>query len=229
MSDKIARRALMGAAGAAVVAGTLGRGASAQAQEGRIKIVGFASSPRKGMTTAAGVTVCLEAAQEHNPNIETELIDLADYSIPAQLAAGLPLREGEVDDFPEIAEKLRDPAVAGIIVGSPVYYNTMSGLCKAFIDRCGVFRSAGFELRNKVVGALAVGGVRNGGQELTVQAIQSAMMGQEVVICGTGVPTGRIGATLWNQGDSIEGDEFGLVTARGLGQRVAELAVALHS
>jgi len=181
------------------------------------------------MTTASGLAVCLEAAREHNPNIEIELIDLADYSIPAQVAAGQPLREGEVDDFPAIAEKLRDPAVGGIIVGSPVYFNTMSGLCKAFIDRCVVFRAAGFELRNKAAGALAVGGARNGGQELTVHAIQAALMGQEVVICGTGMPTGRIGATLWNQENSIEDDEFGLKTAQGLGQRVAELAVLLHS
>jgi multimeric flavodoxin WrbA len=134
------------------------------------------------------------------------------------------LKEGETDDFPTIAEKLRDPAVVGLIVGSPVYFNNMSALCKAFIDRCIVFRKAGFELRNKVFGALAVGGARNGGQELVVSSIQAGFMGQDVIIVGDGKPSGRIGATLWNQNNSIAEDEFGLKTARGLGQRVAELA-----
>ena len=134
------------------------------------------------------------------------------------------MKEGETDDFPAIAEKLCDPAVVGILVGSPVYFNNMSALCKAFIDRCIAFRKNGFELRNKVFGALAVGGARNGGQELTVSSIHAGFLGQDLIVVGDGKPSGRIGATLWNQNDSIAGDEFGVGTARGLGRRVAELA-----
>ncbi|NIA16626.1 MAG: flavodoxin family protein, partial [Nitrospiraceae bacterium] len=153
-----------------------------------------------------------------------ELVELADLSIPAQLAAGQPLREGETDDFPVLVEKLGDPAVAGLIVGSPVYFGNMSALCKAFLDRCGMFRKGGFKLRNKVAGVLAVGGARNGGQELTIRSIQTALMCQDMVIVGNGPPSARIGATLWNQGDSIAEDDFGTETAENLGRRVAELA-----
>ncbi|MBE7558451.1 flavodoxin family protein [bacterium] len=92
------------------------------------------------------------------------MIELAGLSIPAQLAAGQPLRDGERDDFPDLAKRLGDPAVVGIIVGSPVYFGNMSALCKAFLDRCGAFRSDKFKLRNKVAGVLAVGSARNGGQ-----------------------------------------------------------------
>jgi len=227
MSEQIGRRELMGVA-AAVAGAAVAVGGSAAAQEAsaKRKIVGISCSPRKGMTTAAGLTVCLEAAKEHDAGVETELIEVADLSIPAQLAAGQPLKEGETDDFPMIAEKLSDPAVAGIVVGSPVYFGNMSALCKAFLDRCIVLRKSGFKLAGKVAGALAVGGTRNGGQELTVQSIHTGLMGQNVIITGTAQPSVRIGATLWNQENSIEGDEFGLGTARDLGKRIAELTRA---
>lgn len=223
MMQRIGRRELMGAAGAAVVATAWGGTALAQNAPAKRKIVAINGSPRKGMTTSAGLSLCLEAARNGFPEFETELIELADYAIPAQLAAGQPLRPGEVDDFPKLAEKLSDPAVVGIIVGSPVYFGTMSALCKAFLDRCMVFRK-GFVWHNRVAGALAVGSARNGGQELTVESIKVALSGQDVLLVGTGQPTVRVGATLWNQGDSIADDAFGCETAKDLGRRVAEVA-----
>jgi len=117
--------------------------------------------------------------------------------------------------------------VRGIIVGSPVYFSNMSALCKAFLDRCIAFRKQGMALSGKVAGIVAVGGARNGGQELTVQSIQAALLSQEMVVVGTGRPTGRAGATLWSQKNDISADEFGLSTARDLGRRVAEIALRL--
>ena len=87
-----------------------------------------------------------------------------------------------------------------------------------------VLRQDGFKLRNKVAGVVAVGGTRNGGQELTVQSIEAALMCQDMVVVGTGKPAGRAGATLWNVEESIDADTFGKDTARSLGQRVAEVA-----
>ncbi|MBN2310383.1 MAG: flavodoxin family protein [Candidatus Hydrogenedentes bacterium] len=234
MSERIGRRELIGAAGIAAVAGAVGGHAAAQgAAQGaeaagpKRKIVGICCSPRKGKTTAAALALCLHAAKEQVPGIETELIELADLSIPAQLAAGQPLRAGETDDFPALAATLAGPEVVGIIVGSPVYFSNMSALCKAFLDRCIAFRKAGFQLRNKVAGALAVGSARNGGQELTVRSIQTCLMCQDMVVVGDGKPSAKIGATLWNQDDSIAADEFGSDMARSLGRRVAEVAALI--
>jgi len=214
----------MGSAGVAVLAGVLAKGASAQEGTPKRRVLGISCSPRKGKTTAAALDVCLQAAREQTPGIETELVELAELSIPAQVAAGQPLRDGETDDFPMIAEKIGDPAVVAIIVGSPVYFSSMSALCKAFLDRCIACRKDGFTLRNKVAGVVAVGGTRNGGQEVTVQSIQAALMGQDVILVGTGKPSGRFGATLWNQDDSIEHDDFGKDLAASLGRRAAEVA-----
>ena len=68
------------------------------------------------------------------------------------LAAGVPLEPGERDDFPTLIPKLSDPAVAGIIIGSPVYFGNMSSLCKAFLERLMVFRKDNYALSNVVAG-----------------------------------------------------------------------------
>ena len=76
---------------------------------------------------------------------------------------------------------------------------------------------------------MAVGGVRNGGQELTLQAIQAAMLVQDMVVVSEGRPTSHYGATLWSgHPEGIEKDTFGLETARNLGKRVAEVAARMH-
>jgi multimeric flavodoxin WrbA len=115
--------------------------------------------------------------------------------------------------------------VAGIIVGTPVYFSGMSSLCKAFLDQCMAFRKNQFALSGKVAGVLAVGGVRNGGQELAIESVQAALLCQEMILVGDGRPTAHTGATLLNTNDDISGDEVGLSTAKNLGRRVAEVAL----
>lgn len=228
MSQTINRRSLIGTAGATAAVSVLGREVSAQASADTRKVVGVNCSPRKGKTTAAALRVCLAAAREGGKNITTELIEMADFKVPAYPAAGLPLKPDDEDDFPALVEKLGDPAVVGIVVGSPVYFGNMSALCKAFLDRCIAFRRGGFKLSNKVAGVLAVGGARNGGQELTVRSIQTALMCQDMIVVGAGRPSARIGGTLWSQNNSIDADDFGIGTAEDLGKRVAEVADKLE-
>jgi multimeric flavodoxin WrbA len=217
------------AVGAGVVAGAaFSADAAEPAQPAKgIKIIGIACSPRKGKTTAAALQICLDAARAVDPDhIETELIELAGMKIDGSLAVGGASPPGAEDDFPQLVPKLADPKVVGIIVGSPVYFCNMSALCKAFLDRCFAFRAKKFALANKVVGVVAVGGVRNGGQELTIQSIQAALLCQEMIVVGDGRPTAHTGATLLNDGkDDISRDEFGITTAKNLGRRVAEVAL----
>jgi len=228
MPQEIGRRGLIGAAGAATLAGALGNDAAAGDAKGGVKIIGISCSSRKGKSTAEAVSMSLQAAHEEYPNVETELIELAGLSIPAQLAAGEPLKEGETDDFPALAKKLSDPAVAGIIIGSPVYMSSMSAFCKAFLERWVVFYKDGLSLRNKVAGVLAVGGNRNGGQELTIRSIQTILMRQDMIVIGDGKPHARIGATLWSKNNSVAKDDQGTEGAKKLGCRVAELALLLQ-
>lgn len=222
-------------AAAAVAAGTAtnaaaGDSSSAGGQVRRIKIIGICCSPRKGKSTAACLRVCLDAAKEVSPKVNAELIELAGRQIHGSLAAGVPLESGQTDDFPALVPKLSDPSIAGIIIGTPVYFGNMSGLCKAFLDRCIVLWQDDFALANKVVGVLAVGGSRNGGQEVTIQSVHTSLLCQQMIVVGNGPPGPRLGGTVWSGADGgAAGDEYGMTTVRSLGRRVAEVALRLGS
>lgn len=228
--DSITRRNFVkssvaaGAAAASVVAAA-GPESTAPA-DGRIKIVALSCSPRKGKTTAASLGVCLQAAREVSNTIETELIELADFRINGNLAAGVSTQAGEQDDFPKLIPRLADPKVRGILIGTPVYFGNMSSLCKAFLDRAIVLWQDNFALGNKVAGVLAVGGTRNGGQEVTIQSVQVSLFCQEMILVGNGRPGPRLGATVWSGAEGgVLKDEYGMTTAKALGRRVAEVAL----
>ena len=230
MADKYNRRKFLGTIGAAAaidVAANAVYAAPGQKPD-KIRITGIACSPRKAKTTAASLRLCLAAAEELDPRIETELIELAGMKIEGSLAAGLPLESGQKDDFAQLVPRLSGPKVAGIIIGTPVYFSNMTSLCKAFLDRCIAFRKSNFALSNKVAGVLAVGAARNGGQELAIQSVQAALLCQQMIVVGTARPSARIGATLWSDpGKEITQDEFGVGTAKDLGRRVAEVALMI--
>jgi multimeric flavodoxin WrbA len=242
MAPEVNRRKFLGATGtlaAGVTGGAAITAASVQAAAaapaGPLKILGICCSPRKGKTTSTALRVCLDAAHAVDPRIEVELIELGGLKIPGEVAADIPLEPGERDDFPQVAKKLSDPAVAGIILGTPVYFGNMSSLCKAFIDRCIVFHTDHSALSNKVAGVLAVGGARNGGVELTVRSVQVSLTSQQMIVVGDGRPTGHWGGTAWSGADAaktshgpdITRDGPGMATMKNLGRRVAEVVVRL--
>ena len=226
----LTRRNLIGTSLAAgAVAATDFRAASGNTENGdRLRIVAISCSPRAGRTTATSLQICLDAAQQTSERIETELIELAGLKINGNLAAGIPLEAGERDDFPSLVPKLKAPQVRGIIIGTPVYFSNLSSLCKAFLDRCIAFYRDDLALSNKVAGALAVGGTRHGGQEVTVQSVCASLSCQEMIVVGNGRPGARFGATVWSGAEGgVTKDEIGLATARNLGRRVAETVLRL--
>lgn len=197
-----------------------------------MKILGICCSPRKGQTTFRAMEICLEAARGQDASITTQVVELAGLDIQPCLACGecknhlwCPIE----DDFGGLIPVLSDPEVAAMIIGTPVYFGTMTAQCKAFIDRCVMFRRNGWLFRDRVGGVLAVGGVRNGGQELTIQAVQAALLCHDMICVSDGQPTAHFGATVFSGGEGgIGGDDFGLQTARHLGGRVARLAIKLR-
>jgi len=213
----------------ATVATVIAPAAAAQpaaSSDGKIKILAISCSPRRGQSTATALGVCLQAAKEVSSKVETELIELAGLRINGSIAAGIPLPEGERDDFPSLVPKLADPKVRGIILGTPVYFGNMSSLCRAFLERCIVLYQDKFALHNKVAGVVAVGGTRNGGQEVTIQSVQISLFCNEMIVVGNGHPSPRLGGTVWSGAEGgVLKDEFGMATTKALGRRVAEVAL----
>jgi multimeric flavodoxin WrbA len=209
------------AAGAAATVAT-----PAASSDGAVKIIAISCSPRQGKSTAAALGVCLQAVKEVSPRIETELIELAGLNINGSVAAGIPLPPGQQDDFPKFVPALADPKVRGIIIGTPVYFGNMSSLCRAFLERCIVLYQDKFALSNKVAGVVAVGGTRNGGQEVTIQSVQISLFCNEMILVGNGRPGPRHGATVWSGAEGgVLKDEIGMTTVKALGRRVAEVAL----
>jgi multimeric flavodoxin WrbA len=224
MSKNIGRRKFVQTAGVAALVGLASK--SVYADDGKTLIIGISCSPRKSKTTATAIQVALDAAKSFNPNVVVEMVDLGGMEI----SGWKPPVPGEkhTDDFDSILPLLKNANLAGIIIGSPVYFRNMSSLCAAFLERLAVLRKPSLLLADKAVGVLSVGAYRNGGQELVIQQIQTAMLCHEAIIVG-GKPGAHQGATLWNTyNDDIIKDEFGIESAKKLGLRVAEAALRIH-
>jgi multimeric flavodoxin WrbA len=222
MNDELTRRKFVGVTAAAALAGAVtdATAITAPGRAGSLKILGVACSPRRGMTTARSVDAALLAARSVDPRISVELIDLGGLAI----AGWSP--EPPKDDFVPLLPLLRDPALAGLIIGSPSYFRGMTALCKAFIERCAPLREPQMLWADKPVGVIATGGFRNGGQELVIEQIQTAMLCFGMIPVG-GRPPAFQGGTLLATKDSVDGDELGLTTARNTGMRVADLVLKL--
>ena len=225
MSKNIGRRKFMQTAGVVAVVGLASK--TVYADDGKTLVIGISCSPRKGKTTATAIQLALDAAKSVDSNIAIEMVDLGGMEI----SGWKPPVPGEkhTDDFDSILPMLKAENLGGIIIGSPVYFRNMSSLCAAFLERLAVLRKPKLLLANKAVGVLSVGAYRNGGQELVIQQIQTAMLCHEAIIVG-GKPGAHQGATLWNtNNDDILKDEFGIESAKKLGLRVAEAALRCQS
>ena len=220
--ESVNRRNFIATAGVAALAATATSAVAADAGGGgkTLKILGVACSARKGMTTAKAVQAALDAARSVDARVQVELIDLGGLSI-----AGWSPTPPQ-DDFAAILPKLQDPALAGLIIGSPSYFRGLSALCKAFIERCAPLREPTMVLEGKPVGVVSVGAFRNGGQELVIEQIQVAMLCFGMIPVG-GRPPAFQGGTVLSTKDDISGDELGLGTARNTGLRVADFTLRL--
>lgn len=221
MKDKVPRRKFLATAGGAAVAATATTVVAAGAEDGKtLKVLGVSCSPRKGMTTATAVQAALDAAKAVDQGIETELIDLGGLNI----APWSP--QPPADDMKDILPRFQDPALGGVIVGSPSYFRSLSGLAKCFLERLAPLRAPKMVLADKPFGVLAVGGFRNGGQEMIIEQIQAILLCYGMIPVGGHAPAFQ-GATLHSANDSIAQDDLGLKTAAQLGKHVAEVALKL--
>ena len=96
------------------------------------------------------------------------------------------------DDMREILEIMMESD--GMIIGSPVYFGSVTSQLKMLIDRIKTSKRF-FQIKNKVCGAVAVGGSRNGGQESTISVIHDFLLIHDAIIVGDGAPLAHYGGT----------------------------------
>lgn len=223
--NTINRRRFLGATAlSAASLTTLSRAAEPAA--GSVKIIGLAGSLRKGKSTYKAVELALDSAKTVSPAITTELIELSGLNLDPYLMVGGKSSD-RPDDFPALRAKLEAANVHGILMGSPVYMGLVSSPLKDLFERMAAFRQGGFPLRNKVGGAISVGAGRNTGFELVLQQLIMFMISQEMILVGDGKPGDHWGGAIQSQGEELSKDEASLDTVRGVGKRVAEIALRM--
>ncbi|NHI93600.1 MAG: flavodoxin family protein [Candidatus Lokiarchaeota archaeon] len=109
--------------------------------------------------------------------IKTEIISLGDKELK-YCTSCFSCNKGPCpikDDMTEIYRKML--TADAIIIGSPVYIFNVSAKIKTLFDRCRaiLFREENYNgiLKGKIGASVVVGFVRNGGAELTTQAIRN--------------------------------------------------------
>lgn len=100
-----------------------------------MKIVFINGSPRKNGITAQ-ILHTIEGTLKRKADIETEFINISDYSISPCLGCCLCYKTGKChikDEGDLLSEKISK--ADGIIIGTPTYASNVSGQLKTFIDR----------------------------------------------------------------------------------------------
>ena len=182
-----------------------------------MSVLGICGSPHPDGNTAYSLRRALDLIR--GLGIATEYVSLANRDI-TPCDGCFACRRGACvhdDGMASIYEALR--RCDGLILASPVYMGLVTGQMKVFMDRTVVFRTGGrFELSGKVGAGIACGGFRNGGQELTLQAMHIYFLQQDMYAIADGPRFSHSGAAIaGNAGDDV----IGLTTVDNLARRVA--------
>ena len=193
-----------------------------------VKVLGISGSPRRGATDLS-VRKALEAAATV-PGVETRFISLAGKTIKPCVNCDYCLRNRKLCRIQDDMATLYDQIIwaDAYIVGSPVYNMTISGQLQTFFNRWRPLHHVHKGLLNdRVGGAIAVGGSRNGGQELTASTLVHMFLSRGMVVVGGGDFNCYGGAYVVSHDRLAKGaeeDEIGMDSVRRLGRRVAQLA-----
>jgi len=168
----------------------------------------------------------LVSDQLENEGISTEIIHIGNKNIRGCLACGAcQINKNEKcaieDDVNEIIQKLK--TADGIVIGSPVYYASIAGTMKSFLDRTFYVASANGGLFRHKVGASVVA-VRRSGEVATFDHLNHYFTITEMFVASSNywnVIHGRM------PGEALQ-DEEGTQTMRVLAKNMAFLIKSIE-
>jgi multimeric flavodoxin WrbA len=190
-----------------------------------LRVIGLNGSPKKNGSTAYLLELTLKIARQEGA--ETELIHVEpllqsqkypycrDCSSPC---TGVCYRGSTMEQAFRILVQ-----ADAIIIGSPVYFGTVSAQIKGFWDKSRKLRSA-HALLNKVGAAVTNGGGRFGGQETTLKTLHDMMLIQGMILVGDGHASADAGHPGCCAQAPAYGDKNALQRAEILARRVVEVA-----
>ncbi|NNG67597.1 flavodoxin family protein [Caldanaerobacter subterraneus] len=147
-----------------------------------------------------------------------KFIKLVDYNIKPCLACWACQKEGECPIKDDMTKELIPMLLESdaIVIGSPVFFNNISGQLKAFIDRTWCIKG---QLRNKIGGAIVVG--RKYGHESAITAINAFFLKHDMIPANRGI------CGIAYKGREIFNDTEAIEATRRLGKRILELGEIL--
>ncbi len=197
-----------------------------------VKILGISGSPRK-LSTYHALEIALKAAASKE-GVETELISLKGKKIEPCHHCNYCKKNDSlcyIDDYmKELYPKLEE--ADAFIFASPVYVMNITPQLQALFSRLRpIHKIKGGSLRNKLAAGIAVGGTRNGGQEITLSAIIHSCLARGIIFVGN-EPGNYSGAMVWSKDQGAKGvdhDVIGYESLKNLGNRLAEVALIMDA
>jgi multimeric flavodoxin WrbA len=185
-----------------------------------MKVIAFNGSPRVNGNTYQALAVVLDELEKNG--VSTKMVNLCEQEIHGCKACGACfknkdrkciMKDDKVNDYVEMIANCD-----GLVIGSPVYFGSLTSQTKAFIDRVGYVNRANGDLFKRKVGAAVAINRRAGALEAFNTINNFFLIGQMIVP----------GSSYWNVGTALRQGEFandveGVNTMRTLGQNIAWL------
>lgn len=190
-----------------------------------MKILGISGSPRLEGTHFA-VNYALDYLKEKG--CETRYFTVARKDIKFCIHCDFCVRKKQGCVHKDSLQDFYDDIIwaDGVILGTPAYQGNVSGQLKTVMDRCrAILAKDPTILKGKAGMGLAVGGDRNGGQEIALMGIHEFFIINEMHPLGGGSFGANLGGTFWSHDKGktgIEEDEEGLRTLRKTTKRFYE-------
>lgn len=184
-----------------------------------MKVIAINGSPKPEGNTYHAIKLVTDELERHG--ISTEIVHIGNKHIRGCMACGgcyKNLNEECVikDEVNETVQKMKE--ADGIIIGSPVYYASIAGTMKCFLDRAFYVASANGGLFRHKIGASVVA-VRRSGEVATYDHLNHYFTIGEMFLASSNywnVIHGRL------QGEALQ-DEEGVQTMRVLAKNMAFL------
>lgn len=198
-----------------------------------MKIVGINGSPNKcGNTYNMIKYITDEIKSVSKFDIDIEILNVVDYldGLNPMFCNGCSNPcEGKCMEnhiIKSAFEKLSE--ADGLIIGSPVYFGTVTAPLKVFFDKSRVLRAKN-KLINKVGIGVTVGGSKYGGQETTLRSIHDIMLVHGMIVIGDGHhehDAGHFGVSAAKPGME---DSYALQRMKIIAKRIVDVCCATET
>ncbi|UCG03923.1 MAG: flavodoxin family protein [Candidatus Heimdallarchaeota archaeon] len=210
------------------------------------KLLGINGSPKKSVEKSNSyflLKTALNSAKE--AGAQTTLVNLTEYNFiqcnGCEVCTTKPCPLDKQDDYPKLEELILGHQ--GLLIASPSYWTGPPGILKNVIDRSRDNKMPEPLWAGKIFSAIAVSGLRVGGQESVINSLITFALGHGMIIVGglghpwfnAPFPMGTMMYDTIEEGKpkvkfrSVREDPIATKDAELLGQRLASIGSKLSS